>query len=84
MFKKPPDPIHVERYSPRASIILWIVLAGFIWVTIGLIFSFATHQRGDSLDAEANRLSKIAPAAVAGGNAQTGGNSGQATGAKSQ
>jgi len=84
MLKKPPDPIHIERYSPRASIILWVVLAGFIWVTIGLIFSFAAHQGSDALEAEANRLSKIAPAAGSSGSAQSDGNSGQATGAKSQ
>jgi hypothetical protein len=84
MLKKPPDPIHIERYSPRASIILWIVLAGFIWVTIGLIFSFATHQGSDVLDAEANRLSKIAPAAGPPGNEPTDSNSRPATDTKSQ
>jgi hypothetical protein len=52
-----------HRYSVRASITLWIAIAGFIWVTIGLALTYATHWGQSSLEADASRLSTIAPAA---------------------
>ena len=54
---------HSHRYSVRASITLWIVVAGFIWVTLGLALTYAAHWGENSLEADASRLSTIAPAA---------------------
>jgi hypothetical protein len=52
-----------HRYSVRASITLWIAIAGFIWVTLGLALTYAAHWGQNSLEADASRLSTIAPAA---------------------
>ncbi len=54
---------HSHRYSVRASITLWIAIAGFIWVTLGLALTYAAHWGQNSLEADASRLSRIAPAA---------------------
>ena len=56
---------HSHRYSVRASITLWIVVAGFIWVTLGLALTYAAHWGDNALEADAGRLSTIAPAAGA-------------------
>jgi hypothetical protein len=52
-----------HRYSVRTSITLWMLLAGVIWATLGFAVTYASHWGGNSLEAEARRLSKIAPAA---------------------
>jgi len=54
---------HSHRYSVRASITLWVVVAGFIWGTLGLALTYAAHWRDTALEADAGRLSTIAPAA---------------------
>jgi hypothetical protein len=51
------------RFSVRASIALWMVLAGLIWATLALGVSYATRWGDASLEAQARRLSTIAPAA---------------------
>ena len=51
------------RFSVRASIALWMALAGLIWVTLALGVSYATRWGDRSLEAQARRLSTIAPAA---------------------
>jgi hypothetical protein len=38
-------------------------LAGAIWLTLGFAVTYATHWGGGALEAEARRLSTIAPAA---------------------
>ena len=63
MPRKTSEQYNGRRYSVRASITLWMVLAGFVWVTLGLILTFTTHWGENSIEAEADRLSKIAPAA---------------------
>jgi type VI protein secretion system component VasF len=51
------------RYSARRAIALWLIVSASIWLVIGAFLSSALDRRGNSLDAEAERLSKIAPAA---------------------
>lgn len=52
-----------RRYSVRASITLWMVIAGFFWLTLGLALTYAAHWGDDPMTAEARHLSTIAPAA---------------------
>jgi hypothetical protein len=52
-----------RRFSVRASITVWMVLAGFIWVALGLAVTYASHWGEGSLEAEGHRLSTIVPAA---------------------
>lgn len=52
-----------RRYSVRASITLWMVIAGFFWVTLGLALTYVAHWGDDPMTAEARRLSTIVPAA---------------------
>ena len=54
-----------RRYSARKAIALWIIVSASIWIAIGAFFSSVFDGRGTSLDAEADRLSKITPAAGA-------------------
>lgn len=52
-----------KRFSVRASITLWLVIAGVFWIFVGAIFSVATEWGDRSLDAEVQKLSTVAPAA---------------------
>jgi hypothetical protein len=61
---------HGHRYSVRASIVLWIAIAGFIWVTLGLALTYAARWGENSIEADASRLSTIAPAAGPSGSSQ--------------
>src|SRR5438067_1442856 len=63
MKKTTSDQYVIRRYSVRASITLWMVLAGLFWVTLGLAVTYASHWGGDSMEATGHRLSTIAPAA---------------------
>jgi hypothetical protein len=63
MDKRQPHRQLGNRYSVRASIALWLVLAGLIWMTLGFAVSYATRWGETSMEAEARRLSTIAPAA---------------------
>jgi hypothetical protein len=63
MKKMPLNQRASHRYSVRASITVWMLLAGFIWIALGLAVSYASHWGGDSLEAEGHRLSTIVPAA---------------------
>jgi hypothetical protein len=49
--------------SARASIALWLVLAGMVWGTVGFAFTYATQRGDDTLRAQADQLAKIVPAA---------------------
>jgi hypothetical protein len=51
------------RLSARASIALWLVIAGLFWGTVGLAINYATQRDDGALRAEADELSRIAPAA---------------------
>jgi hypothetical protein len=51
------------RYSARKAIALWIIVSASIWLAIGAFFSSVFDGSRASLDAEADRLSKITPAA---------------------
>src|SRR6185369_971807 len=66
MKKTTSDQYVIRRYSVRASITLWMVLAGLFWVTLGLAVTYASHWGSDSMEATGHRLSTIAPAAGGG------------------
>ena len=63
MDKRQPHRQLGNRYSVRASIALWMVLAGLIWMTLAFAVSYATRWGETSMEAEARRFSTIAPAA---------------------
>ncbi len=63
MAKTTPNQHFSLRYSARASITLWVVLAGLFWVTLGLAVTYASRRGEESMEADARRLSTIAPAA---------------------
>jgi hypothetical protein len=63
MLKTTPKQYSSFRYSARASITLWVILAGVFWVTLGLAVTYASHWGEESMEADARRLSTIAPAA---------------------
>ena len=52
-----------RRYSARKAITLWVIVSASIWLAIGAFLSTLFERHGTSLDAEADRLSKIVPAA---------------------
>jgi hypothetical protein len=54
-----------RRYSARRAIALWIIISASIWLVVGAFMASLFEQHGDSLDADADRLSKILPAAGA-------------------
>jgi len=49
-----------EPYSARRAIALWVGVSLAIWIIIAIL---AARLAGPALDTEADRLSKIAPAA---------------------
>jgi hypothetical protein len=49
MKKMPLNQQASRRFSVRASITVWMLLAGFIWVALGLVVTYASHWGGDSL-----------------------------------
>jgi hypothetical protein len=51
------------RLSARASITLWLVLAGMVWVTVGFAVSYLSSPDDGAPRAQAGQLSKIVPAA---------------------
>jgi hypothetical protein len=52
-----------KRFSVRASITLWLVLAGLFWVAVGALFNLASQWSNSALEAQVKSLSTIAPAA---------------------
>jgi hypothetical protein len=52
-----------RRYSSRKAIALWLVISASFWLALGIILSAVLDTGTESLEAEGNRLSKIAPAA---------------------
>jgi hypothetical protein len=52
-----------KRFSVRASLTLWLVIAGIFWVFVGALFSVVTEWGNRSLEAEVRKLSTVAPAA---------------------
>ena len=63
MPKTTPDQYPSLRYSARASIALWVVLAGLFWATLGFAVTYVSRWGEESMEADARRLSTIAPAA---------------------
>jgi hypothetical protein len=58
-----PEHCSHPRLSARASIALWLVLAGMVWGTVGLAIMYAMQGGDDGMRAQADQLSKIVPAA---------------------
>jgi hypothetical protein len=52
-----------QRFSVRASISLWMLIAGLVWVTLGLAITYVTRSDENAMEAAGHRLSTIAPAA---------------------
>jgi hypothetical protein len=63
MARQNPEQYNGSRYSVRAAITVWMVLAGFIWLALGVVLTYATRWGGDTIEAEGKRLSTIVPAA---------------------
>jgi hypothetical protein len=52
-----------RRYSVRASIVLWLALAGCFWIAVGMLYNLASRWGDGAAEAQINELSRIAPAA---------------------
>jgi hypothetical protein len=52
-----------KRFSVRASITLWLVIAAAFWIFVGAILGVATQWNRASLEAEVKALSTVSPAA---------------------
>ena len=63
MSEKRPRDDDGNRFSVRASITLWLILAGLFWIAVGALFNLASHWGNDSLEAQMKALSTISPAA---------------------
>jgi hypothetical protein len=64
MSRKPDDA--PNRYSLGIAVVIWLGLAAAAWLIIAAIVTTAYNLSDNSIDADADRLSRIAPAA--GGN----------------
>ncbi|HZS84910.1 MAG TPA: hypothetical protein VFA50_18680 [Stellaceae bacterium] len=51
------------RYSARRAIAAWLLLSAAAWMAVAGLIAIAYDWKGTSLETEADRLSKIAPAA---------------------
>jgi hypothetical protein len=60
------DKLRHRRYSSRKAIGLWILISASFWLALGIVLSAVLDNGSNSLEAEGNRLSKIAPAAGGG------------------
>ncbi|MDB5406948.1 MAG: hypothetical protein JWL84_1860 [Rhodospirillales bacterium] len=62
-----PDRDGIARLSARASIAIWLILAGAVWGTVGLAIAYTTHGFGQDLRAQADPLPGLIPAAPGAG-----------------
>jgi hypothetical protein len=58
-----PDHDGIARLSARASIAVWLILAGTVWGNVGLAIAYTNHGFGQDLRAQADLLPRLVPAA---------------------